>query len=104
MWFQSRFGTPPWMQLAGMLELRDVLRRVLLTPHLGARDTLERLLDLRELVVDDRLVAVEREAHDPAADLELARDPVDHRRRESASSPSYHWSRRESTEPSTSVL
>ena len=51
---------------------------VLRAPDLGARDLLERRLDLREAVVDDRLVAVEREAHDPAADLELARDPVDH--------------------------
>ena len=55
----------------------DVLGRVLRPPDLGAGDAPERLLDLREPVVDDGLVAVEREAHHPAADLELPRHPVD---------------------------
>ncbi len=66
-------------QLAGMLELRDVCRSVFLTPHLGVGDTLERFLDLPEPVVDDGLVAVERETHHPASDLELTGHPVDHR-------------------------
>jgi hypothetical protein len=47
------------------------------TPDLGALDPPEGGLDLREAVVDDGLVAVEREAHRPAPDLELARDRVD---------------------------
>jgi hypothetical protein len=63
--------------LVRVLERREVLRRVLEAPHLGARDPLERLLHLAEPVLDDRLVAVEREAHHPAADLELARHLVD---------------------------
>ena len=61
-----------------VLERRELLRRVLLAPDLGAGDPLERRLHLREAVVDDGLVAVEGEAHDPAPDLELLRHAVDH--------------------------
>ena len=69
----------PLDAIAGMLEARDLLGRALLAADVGACDALERILDLAELVVDHRLVAVEREAHDPPADVELARDPVDDR-------------------------
>jgi hypothetical protein len=54
-------------------------RLALGAPHLGAVDAPEGRLDLREAMVDDRLVAVEREAHAPASDLELARHLVDDR-------------------------
>ena len=70
--------------LGRVLEARDVLRRVLLAPDLGAGDALERVLDLRELVIGDRLVLVEREAGQPAPDLELARHRVDDRVRDRA--------------------
>ncbi len=49
--------------LVRVLELGERVRRVLLAPHLGARDPLECLLHLAEAVVDDGLVAVEGEAH-----------------------------------------
>ena len=60
-----------------VLEAGERVGRVLLAPHLGAWDPIEGLLHLAEAVVDDGLVAVEGEAHHPAADLELARHLVD---------------------------
>ena len=62
-WLRSRFGTPACTRSNGFSSVADLLRRVLRPPDLGARNPLERLLHLREAVVDDRLVAVEREAH-----------------------------------------
>ncbi|MEU7818747.1 hypothetical protein [Pseudonocardia sp. NPDC049154] len=39
----------------------------------------KRPLDLREVVVDDRLVAVQREAHQPTSETEFLGDLVDDR-------------------------
>ena len=77
--FQSRLGMPPWIFSAGFSMRRDVLGGVLGPPHLGAGDRRSNArLILANDQVDHRLVAVEREAHDPAADLQLARHPVEH--------------------------
>ena len=45
--------------------------------HRGALDPAERLLHPGEPVVDDRLVAVDREAHRPASEAELRADALD---------------------------
>ena len=71
----SRFGTPAWTSSAGCSSGRP--RVVLGSADLDAGDAFERALDLLEAVVDDALVAVQREAHDPAPQVELARHLVD---------------------------
>ena len=50
---------------------------VLLPDDRDRRDRLEAPPELGEVVVDHRLVAVQREAHHPAPEPELLRDPVD---------------------------
>ena len=77
-WLRSRFGAPPCTRSNGCSQAGDRVGRVLLPPHLRAGDLLEGLLDLPEPVIDHRFVAVQGEPHQPAADLELARHPVDH--------------------------
>ena len=90
--------------LGRVLEVRDVLGRALGAPDLGALDRGEGRLDLGEAVVDDRLVAVEREAHAPAPDLELAGHRVEDVVGDRPVAPATTASRSEKTEPSRTVL
>ena len=73
----SRFGTPACTRSAGFSIVCTSPPAYFVPMTVAPVDPPERLLHLREPVVDDRLVAVDREAHRPAPEAELRADPLD---------------------------